>query len=114
MPETAPSLSLEDAARPLLEFYQRAGEAAMHSWSAAHSEMIEALLSQALTGKWLGVVGGEASRGNSLEVLSPSKRAAAAADTTVVVVEAELTFADKFMRAMSAAAASAASATAMA
>ena len=28
MPETAPSLSLEDAARPLLEFYQRAGEAA--------------------------------------------------------------------------------------
>ena len=41
MPETAPSLSLEDAARPLLEFYQRAGEAAPDLLLIDSSEMPE-------------------------------------------------------------------------
>ena len=29
----------------------------MQQWSAAHAETIEVLLSQALTGRWVGVVG---------------------------------------------------------
>ena len=37
---------------------QRAGDAAMHAWSSSHSEVIEALLSQNLTGRWVGIVGG--------------------------------------------------------
>ena len=41
MPETAPSLSLEDAARPLLEFYQRAGKAAPDLMPIDGSEMPE-------------------------------------------------------------------------
>ena len=41
MPETASSLPIEDAARPLLEFYQRAGEAAPDLLPIGGSEMPE-------------------------------------------------------------------------
>ena len=37
---------------------QKASEASMVAWSATHADTIEALLSQALTGRWVGVVGG--------------------------------------------------------
>ena len=37
----------------------------MHEWSTAHAETIEVLLSQALTGRWVGTVGGDAPAGGA-------------------------------------------------
>jgi chromosome segregation ATPase len=43
----------------------RQTESAMHEWSTAHAETIEVLLSQALTGRWVGTVGGDAPTGGA-------------------------------------------------